>query len=206
MNLQRLFARVREVAYYAKYPAGAHVWAPFKGKLAHCTVSQIPVAPGDSYLVRLVQGKGLNIPWRVSEEQLKPFIHQGASVETAAKQKVDMGKIVELLKAYAKENMRPESGADIKAYRCYEVAYIANLLFGGEIFKAATQHDSHVFVKIGGLYYDASSSNGVDDWKKLKYLKRGTMEDPKFRKLSRNALGFKKFFKKYPWTRKYNDL
>ena len=77
MKIQRVLARLREVAFNGKFPAGTAVWATINGKLTKCIVVTEPLHPAGMYTLKLadVRGKDLLKSYNVPEDRIKPLIH-----------------------------------------------------------------------------------------------------------------------------------
>lgn len=83
-----------------------------------------------------------------------------------------MDKKLHLLnRAFIKHNPKEIKCAfDINDGNCFRWAYIAQSLYGGQIYSFINDWLMHVFIKIDGKFYDAERPQGVEDWRQLPFF------------------------------------
>ena len=65
---------------------------------------------------------------------------------------------------------------DINRGNCYRWAYVAYMLYGGDLI-SVERFGAHAFIKIGNKYYDSESPQGVEDWKHLPFFTKPSAVD-----------------------------
>ncbi len=83
--------------------------------------------------------------------------------------------IKKLLLKFKKDGLNPR---EINSGYCHDFAYgLVRLVPGSEVWESDPVEDDpkspvHAFVKVGSLYYDSETINGVKNWKDLPVFKR----------------------------------
>lgn len=56
---------------------------------------------------------------------------------------------------------------DINGGDCFNWAYLANCIYGGELYSYLHDKMGHAFIKINNKFYDSERPNGVKAWDQL---------------------------------------